>query len=1029
MTSVPVSEQLPFQNQRTPAGYPTPQTTVAPCCGTTPAKTLVAPPGNMIVHLGGQDFIVPTALWQLAQDPSKGAASLEARQEIATMTGGVAFSSMHSGTQASSASEIVKQTQGIIAPTVVAKAAQQEAAAQAQAVAAQPEVVVKAPFISKSVPASQQVTPTWGTGEQYRGILSDTQIAVINSGLKQSRSMAEDFFSAYNPGLPRGVYFTGEVSKVKSSELPPPTFKESELMTSGYAKAVMGASEDVRNWFTGAIGTVEKAIPETKSGEPIRQQTHMVGGVLEFIPESVLALALLPAVGEAIVRQPGTMAESLIPGVGAQIAGLKQQASEDPMRLIGNVAAMAIAPKLIRVGSEAAAKYVPEIPKIGIGESVFGESKIYSAAIGERVLGGFARTSEGLKPFVGVPREIALGKQAWELPTGFGEQFNPKGAVRTMSPAEKSIFLPLLKETQQYQGLYELATARTTLAKESASLPYQQATPIGSIPQEALTPESLSNIYKTMSTGRAEIAQPGSRMLAEIVGEKYLTSVRQSDIDLDISLKALGSTGKQMYNDIIAGQRGTVSSRGNPIVYEPTAIKFHIKEEQGKVPSIRIIGAQEPGAGLMTREWQSVSGPIRGSTPEYEYLSKMSRSYEMWKYDPITGKIGIVFSERKPIDVPRSAVAMEYIAKTAYESGKPELALKYETMANAVRMSAESQGLKAYTEFKSLPRVLENVKKAPVPTTWYNKMLKGMGETASMEAYPKSLRTTGGYPTEIAIGAGMFGGIYPPGIRGETAKYPTTMQGKNHGIEYPTAVTKAIELYPVTERGHPSDVGSAISDMVYPQAARAQYQAPTVTPDVYPVGQNIVHPHIGVTPEVYPGTTPTVYPRTSTGPETGPALGAFVSGLLPHVATREKLVLPEKPKEEYPYYRKRKIPSMYVFQEISPTFTPNEIIGNLDIEKPFYRVTGHKGLVEKRTPPSPEFFKRAEPDFTNVASAQVAGATGIEFYRTATKKEGAPRIMERKSTPFDVVEMVGGFRKKGKATGNNRVNKFVRGLF
>jgi hypothetical protein len=97
--------------------------------------------------------------------------------------------------------------------------------------------------------------------------------------------------------------------------------------------------------------------------------------------------------------------------------------------------------------------------------------------------------------------------------------------------------------------------------------------------------------------------------------------------------------------------------------------------------------------------------------------------------------------------------------------------------------------------------------------------------------------------------------------------------------------------------------------------------------------------------------------------------------------------------------------------------------------KPFYRVIGSEGMVEKRTPPSPEFFRRAEPDYTNTAVNSVSDATGLTFFRTATKKEGAPRILEYKSTPYDIVQMVGGFKKGKKRSGESRADRFVRGLF
>jgi len=173
-------------------------------------------------------------------------------------------------------------------------------------------------------------------------------------------------------------------------------------------------------------------------------------------------------------------------------------------------------------------------------------------------------------------------------------------------------------------------------------------------------------------------------------------------------------------------------------------------------------------------------------------------------------------------------------------------------------------------------------------------------------------------------------------------------------------------------------------------------------------------------PQNYSPNTPPIPQQT-----TPRNLETYIGSVMGTVQIKKPLVI-ETPKDEKVYHRKRRIPRIYLFEEIAPALTPKEMLGEKQ-QQAFYRLLGHENLVEKRTPPSPEIYRRADADFTNRATDNAQGMTGVTFFRTATKKEGAPRIMKREATKFDVVELVGGTRR-GK-TKPSRADRFVRSLF
>ena len=121
----------------------------------------------------------------------------------------------------------------------------------------------------------------------------------------------------------------------------------------------------------------------------------------------------------------------------------------------------------------------------------------------------------------------------------------------------------------------------------------------------------------------------------------------------------------------------------------------------------------------------------------------------------------------------------------------------------------------------------------------------------------------------------------------------------------------------------------------------------------------------------------------------------------------------------------------YSFHEISPTLTPQEILGISMNPKKFYRLAG-KGLVERLTPKSKAPAHRADPDYVASATDAVNEATGLGkmFYRTPAKREGT-KILERRATATDVVELISGKRtsKPKKGSSSNKTGKWIRGLF
>ncbi|WP_037946414.1 hypothetical protein, partial [Sulfuricurvum sp. MLSB] len=116
--------------------------------------------------------------------------------------------------------------------------------------------------------------------------------------------------------------------------------------------------------------------------------------------------------------------------------------------------------------------------------------------------------------------------------------------------------------------------------------------------------------------------------------------------------------------------------------------------------------------------------------------------------------------------------------------------------------------------------------------------------------------------------------------------------------------------------------------------------------------------------------------------------------------------------------------SLFGFRERINVLTPNEISGITGKRgKPFYRVTGKHGLVEKHTPVS----KVYDPYKPSRRTDDFVKSTGIDLFRAKTKQEGGPGIASRRAAPTDIVELVGGF-KPGKKRSSKKSNIF-RGLF
>lgn len=80
-----------------------------------------------------------------------------------------------------------------------------------------------------------QKTNAWGTGEQYKGILTDRQIADINWGLGTSKTQAETFFASQPQQIAPGVYATPAGYKLNMPKAQP-----QEQMNDPAAMALFG---------------------------------------------------------------------------------------------------------------------------------------------------------------------------------------------------------------------------------------------------------------------------------------------------------------------------------------------------------------------------------------------------------------------------------------------------------------------------------------------------------------------------------------------------------------------------------------------------------------------------------------------------------------------------------------------------------------------------------------------------------------------------------------------------------------------
>lgn len=452
---------------------------------------------------------------------------------------------------------------------------------------------------------------------------------------------------------------------------------------------------------------------------------------LPFLAESIVPFgSSLVGAGYMAVTQPGKTANIAPKVLTDLVIGNYEMARDYPGLFWGSTIGGSAFGKGVSVVGGKAIEVIPK-PNIPAGKiasvgsaDIAGEvSGLKQLTLLNKPIVGIITTDEGSKLYIGSPSKI-LKTKSFEIPTGYSAEF-VEGA-KPMSPAIRSVLRPFVGETESIKGLSEYVGIGEELAKESEKLPYKQANPIGTIEQQAISQPSQVNLYTELSKLGTGAQQVGSRLMADVIGKEYFRDVTASDFDIDIAKSKMLSASKTFSNAIKEGQESVgkpadksllprdmqsqpdmliaTSEKGEPIGFggkptttstpfeKPTSSGFHIAEVGSNIDkTIRIVGTQtkEETIGVKVRPYESVGGTIYGGTPEYGYLSKLSRAFGeskggkpagVFSYSKETGKTELIAKKiPKSKDIIDIVAIQRYISKTAAESGKPLLAKRYET--------------------------------------------------------------------------------------------------------------------------------------------------------------------------------------------------------------------------------------------------------------------------------------------------------------------------------------------------------------
>jgi hypothetical protein len=183
-------------------------------------------------------------------------------------------------------------------------------------------------------------------------------------------------------------------------------------------------------------------------------------------------------------------------------------------------------------------------------------------------------------------------------------------------------------------------------------------------------------------------------------------------------------------------------------------------------------------------------------------------------------------------------------------------------------------------------------------------------------------------------------------------------------------------------------------------------------PISFPQASPFTQPQPKTSPFESPQPEPQPQPEPEPQPEPQPQLNPYPT---PKTTTASPPLFPGLDFTEEK--KKRKGPEYFIWKEISPVITPREIVGGGKRFKEFYRTINAETIAVQH-PVSQEYRRRGltGSEYENFSGDAVKDMSGVEFFRTATKKEGGPGVMRRQQNIDDVIRYIHTGNRQRKTT-------------
>ena len=422
-----------------------------------------------------------------------------------------------------------------------------------------------------------------------------------------------------------------------------------------------------------------------------------VGGIPAFV-------AGLPKIGVDVIANPAAAPAGAVNFVGESIEGIKKKNEERPGAIVGDILGFAIAGKATGRVVETGAKYSPvglDIATIPTAEgtasntvaTVFTRNPLSTHPAPPRAFVMAGSEIEGIQYGRGspVPTAVSQGISA-QAPA----LFNVRDTSITATPAQVRFLDPFFREVSKGSEAEPIVNAifdlKQALPRSEAVISYEkvQAQPLGSAKQLGVSPETNAQVFETLAETAPETRYAGSRALAETIGEKYVRSVAESDIDLSMpketqgaSFEALKEVYAQEPSSTVTGSR---SSRGYSFTSD--ANPEHVLGVIPETTDVRTYNARTAEGSI-----------VKTQKPEYSIESKASRTLGPDKKSPFeltyseeqgtTVKLG---GKKPSTDLADIYAASRGIARAAYQEKYYDLGKTYEGISENVKTYAEATG-------------------------------------------------------------------------------------------------------------------------------------------------------------------------------------------------------------------------------------------------------------------------------------------------------------------------------------------------